>query len=591
MTVGTYALNRDFMLRATPGVERFVPSAWPARRFTADSAAVLAQGREATSYLNEGLLLVGFGDGSLLDLLLADPIATGKLIHLFILPTELVDFCHWLGQVKLQELLTRTKLSLHFPDSVNQADMILDHAYGGHDAIARLAGTTIIDGHPLHPSAAQQRAEWMPTLRKAVVQRFDCLGNDVYDTFMGAQHALMHGLKLVKQPRTSDYRNRYAGKSAICIASGPSGVAAFDHIREIQHEHVVICADSILGGLLDRGIEPDFVCMVERPDVMHKLVDAHAPRCKTVLFALPVIHPTSAAPFGDRIAWWWNADDLYPWLDQSEPMLSSGRSTGTMTAALAGALGCTTAYLVGHDLAFKDGQSHGGGTDAFALEVQAKINRELSRTNPNYYRRTFEVPRNGGGTIETMGVWDIFRSDIESIVGSFAGATEFINLNINLGAGASIHGTKAGELPAVTGVALEKSHPTRAFTEAQCAAYTDRSKQLLADFAALRDTFRAISTDLATWRPLHHDRTSIEAMGERMNLTKPVDVRNQMWFAYVFRAALRNLMVRLHLNTYVRTMAERNWNQIQVMRLYAASLPELLEKLEPELKKALETLS
>lgn len=591
MTMVRYSSNRTFLATLSAGIEDRIPVMWPERRFTADPEMNLAEGREATAYFNEGLLIIGFGDGGLFDLLMEDPVANGKLIHCFVLPEERLDFAHWLGSVDIEKVLRDHKLSLHFPGSPSEADLVLDHAYNGHDAIARLAGTTIVDGHPLHPAAAAQRAAWLPTLRKTVVQRFDCLGNDVYDTFMGAKHALMHGLSLVKQPRSSDYRGRYAGKSAICIASGPSGVAAFDRIKELQHEHVIICADSILGGLLDRGIEPDFVCMVERPDVMHKLIDAHAPRCKTVLFALPVVHPTSVTPFGDRVAWWWNADDLYPWLDPNEPSASSGRSTGTMTVGLAALLGCSTAYLVGHDLAFKDGKSHGGGTDAFALEVQEKINRELSRNNPNYYRRTIEVPRNGGGTIETMGVWDIFRSDIELLVSGYQSQTRFVNLNIDLQSGAVIHGTVAGALPEPTGTTLEKSHPTRTWTDEQCTSYQAKARQLIADFDVLRRDFRALTVELAGWRPLRQDRSTVEAMGVKLNLTKPVDERNKMWFAYVFRAALRNLMVRLHLNTYVRTMGERNWNQVQVMRLYAASMPELMDRLEPELKQALESLS
>jgi hypothetical protein len=47
-------------------------------------------------------------------------------------------------------------------------------------------------------------------------------------------------------------------------------------------------------------------------------------------------------------------------------------------------------------------------------------------------------------------------------------------------------------------------------------------------------------------------------------------------------------MVRLHHNTYVRTMAERNWNQVQIMQLYVESIPSLIDRLRPELDLALE---
>jgi hypothetical protein len=35
-------------------------------------------------------------------------------------------------------------------------------------------------------------------------------------------------------------------------------------------------------------------------------------------------------------------------------------------------------------------------------------------------------------------------------------------------------------------------------------------------------------------------------------------------------------------------MAERNWNQVQVMRLYTLSIPNLINRLQPELEAALE---
>jgi hypothetical protein len=592
MSIAHYELNRAFFLRLAAGAGEHLPSSWPARRFTADPAQTLAEARAATAFFNEGLLAIGFGDGSLLTLLLEDALATAKLIHVIVLPTEMRDFAHWMGTIpSFEKLLSGHKISIHFPSTINQADLIINGAYGDHESITRLAGTAMIEGHPLHEAAEAQRTEWLPALHKTLVQRFDCLGNDVYDTFLGAKHALMHGLGLVRQNRSGDYRDRYAGKSAICIAAGPSCSAFFDRIREVQHEHVIICADSNLGGLLDLGIEPDFTCMVERPESVHRLVKNAGPRCSTVLFALPVVHPSSAQPFGDRVAWWWNADDLYPWLDPAETMGSSGRSSGTMTVALAAALGCSTIHLVGHDLAFKDGVSHGAGTDPMAFETQKRANKELTRTNPNYYWRAVDAPRNGGGLIDTMGVWEIFRSDIESIIASYDSRTTFINHNIRLGTGAVIHGSVDGDFPTPTGIKLEKSHPTRQWTEEQCAAYRARALQLSDDFAALKSAFRELEKEIGAWRPMQMDRAAVEGIGARFNLTKPVDPRNRAWFAYVFRAALRNLMVRLHLNTYVRTMAERNWNQVQVMRTFAASIPNLLDRLEPELKLALEAHS
>ena len=583
-----YQQARTQLLQQASAIGTLLPERWPERPPTLDQRQTVDAMRLATSTLNEGLLLIGFGDGSALQHLRGDPMGRGKLVHVLVLGPEIEAFAHMLGMVDLTTLFGELHLSLHLVRQPEDLGPVISRAFSDHGEIARLAGTRVIDSHALIPEAAQVREQIKPRLTKLIMERYDCLGNDVYDTFLGAKHALMHGEALVKQRRSSDYLGRYKDKSALCIASGPSVAAHYEQIRAIQHEHVIICADSLLGGLLQHGIEPDFVCMVERPDSMHRLIDEHAPNCKAVMVALPVVHPSSVKPFGERVMWWWNADDLYPWLDPQEPRLSSGRSAGTLTVALAGALGVKTAWLIGHDLAFKDGQSHGSGVAPMALETQTTINRELSRTNPNYYRRIVDAPRNGGGTIETMGVWEIFRSDIEGIIHALQGQTTFMNVNLGAGVGALITGTTAGELPAASGVLLEKSHPEHQWTEAAVSAYRARCLRLREEFASAKERFAEFAKELADWKPLSHDRATVEAMGKRLDLTLLPSTENRAWFAYVFRAALRNLMVRLHHNTYVRTMAERNWNQVRVMRLYLQSVPGLIDRLRPELDTALE---
>jgi len=586
-----YLNARAILMQQAPPIAQALPSQWPAQVPTLDQRPTVEAMRLATSTLNEGLLLVGLGDGSALRHLRGDPHGRSKLVNVLILAPEIELFAHLLGTVDLAALFKELHLSLHLVLSPDDLGMVISRAYSGHAQIARIAGTRVIDQHPLVPEAATIRSQIMPRVNKLLLERYDCLGNDVYDTFMGAKHALMHGKKLMSGLRSSDYAQRYAGKTALCIASGPSVAQHYDRIREIQHEHVLICADSILAGLLAHGIEPDFVCMVERPDNMHRLIDDYAPKCQTMMVALPVVHPTSVIPFGERVVWFWNSDDLYPWIDPNEPRLSSGRSAGTITLAFAGLLGVKVAWLVGHDLAFGNGKSHDPDVAPLALEAQAEWDRELSRTAANYYLRLIDTPKNGSGTVETMGLWEIFRSDIEGIINSFHGRTCFINVNVMNEVGAIINGAQAGQLPEPGAGRLEKSHPQPRCKDDDWSTYRARAKQLREDFATIQQRFKELDAELATWRPLSHNRNEIEAMGKRVDLATIVSAENSAWFTFVFRAALRNLMVRLHHNTYVRTMAERNWNQVQVMRLFLQSIPGLIERLRPELEQSLESFA
>jgi hypothetical protein len=588
MQADRYQRVRASLTATIPQLASILPERWPTRPPAIDLGVTLDALRNATATLNEGLFILGYGDGTIVDVLRQDTHARTKIINVIILGPEAEAFAHSLGSLDFQPILAELHLGLHFVRNGDELNEVIHQVFANHGQIAQLAGTTVMDAHPLGAEAERLRAELLPVLTKSLIERYDCLGNDVYDTFLGARNALMHGDSLFRHPHSQDIAKRYAGKTALCIASGPSGPQHFERIRAIQHEHVIICADSILGGLLAAGIEPDYVCIVERPDTMHRLLDEHAPKCRSVLVALPVVHPSSVAPFGDRVTWWWNADELYPWLDGTEQVLNSGRSAGTMTVALAAHLGVTTAYLIGHDLAFKDGQSHGSGVAPMALETQAQINRELSRDNPTYYRRVMDVAKNGGGTLETMGVWDIFRSDLELITGLYHGATTFVNLNVDTGEGAVIARTVGGSLPVSSGQPLEKTHPTCTPDEDKILRYRTRCLALAEDFTLCEKRLQELEARIVSWRPLGHTRADIEALSVEMDLTKLVSEANSAWFAYVFRAALRNLMVRLHHNTFVRTMGERNWNQLQVMRLYLRTIPALVRRLRPELAKALE---
>jgi hypothetical protein len=583
-----YTRVRGSLIASIPGLATVLPPEWPTEKPAIDLATTLGCLRHAAATHNEGLFILGYGDGSILEYLRQDTLSRCKLINIVILGNEARAFAHSLGVLDFQPILDQLHIGIHFVNNADELKGIILQIFGTHAQITRLAGTTIMDAHPLVPEAMRMRVELLPILAKVMVERYDCLGNDVYDTFLGARNALMHGDSLFRYLHSKDIAGRHKGKSALCIASGPSGPAHFERIRAIQHEHVVICADSILGALLENGIEPDFVTMVERPDTMHRLVDKHASACRTTLVALPVVHPSSVTPFNDRVIWWWNSDDLYPWLDRSEATLNSGRSAGTLTVALAAHLGVETAYLIGHDLAFKDGRSHGTGVAPMALEAQGKIAAELDRTNPNYYRRMMDVAKNGGGTLETMGLWDLFRSDMELITASHQLRTRFINLNISAGEGAVIAGTFAGDLPQPVGAPLDKSLPVPQVSDEVLARYKERCLALAGEFTVCEQRLAELEMRIAGWRPLGHSRAEIEALSEEMDITKLVSPGNSDWFAYVFRAALRNLMVRLHHNTFVRTIGERNWNQLQVMRLYLRTIPSLIRRLRPELDQALE---
>jgi hypothetical protein len=90
--------------------------------------------------------------------------------------------------------------------------------------------------------------------------------------------------------------------------------------------------------------------------------------------------------------------------------------------------------------------------------------------------------------------------------------------------------------------------------------------------------------------PLSLDDATLKEFTASAIITNMVSAENKMWFQYVFRAAMRNLMVRLQQNAHVRTRRERNWNQARVIDLYAEAMIALIDRLRPELDEALEPM-
>lgn len=288
---------------------------------------------------------------------------------------------------------------------------------------------------------------------------------------------------------------------------------------------------------------------------------------------------------------WWCSDELYPWLDKDETMMACGRSTGTMGVALASLLGSQRVYLVGHDLSFDaEGHSYSQGVSAQATINDNKVYGDKavwSYDDPNYYKRIFDVPQNGGGTIQARGVWEIFRGDIESIV-KIHPHIEYINLNISRNEGAVITGTLPGDLPTAQNTNYDKSLPAINRERESWASFQSRALMVEEDWNVLINACQDLLNETEDWQPLSIDSTEITRITKEFDIGTIVSEDNASLFRYIFRAALRNCMVRLQQNTFVRTYAEKEWNQVLALRMFAATLKDLLDTFKPELDAAVE---
>lgn len=434
---------------------------------------------------------------------------TQKHVNVIVLPTEMEFFAYKL----VDDRFFYTQISFSFPENEQDIIKLMHKLFGSAGQAASIGGLVIQDGMALcSDEATAQRAAWLPLIYTTLSARMSSLGNAPHDAWIGARHALMNSVTLYARPRYDMLKGLYKGKSAICIASGPSLADHLEHIRSIQSEHIIIATDSVYRGLIDQGIFPDFVTVVERTDDMHKLFDGTEWRSETTwCVALPLVHPRTLESFRHRVIWWWNKDALYPWVDSQLESTYSGRSAGTLTVALAGWLGVETAYLVGHDLSYaSDGTTHSPTVAEFTKSETKAYEKNVDEQNaqeqlaPAFRHQQHRIPGNAGDEVLTNGTWLMFKSDIEALIPIFPD-TRFLNTNGLRGA--KINGVSCLGMPPSTGNALPRIGRHQKVSDMRWRVFRDKVSKLFGDLVH----FSKAATQTLQWL----SSLSVESLDEQ----------------------------------------------------------------------------
>ena len=69
---------------------------------------------------------------------------------------------------------------------------------------------------------------------------------------------------MLEEPRIFDSPSKKIDYPVIVVGSGPSLDENIDYIKQLQDTHIVVAAASSSYALLEQGIEPDFLILLER---------------------------------------------------------------------------------------------------------------------------------------------------------------------------------------------------------------------------------------------------------------------------------------------------------------------------------------
>lgn len=475
-----------------------------------------------------------------------------------------------------QRYATDDRCTVIKPKDIDECMLILRNHYADHQAIATLGGLKIIADHPIEgtgataPSLANVtspdsiRSEWAPRIEEKLCELLDDLGNCPMDSWKGARHAIMNGEYIANSPSSRELMYAHAGEPAVVLGSGPSASEYLPQLARIRSGVRLFVADTILHGCLAAGIVPDYVCAIEREDAIEIVLDGHE-NCGATLIASPFISPKLAQKWGKNLLFWWSGDDISRWLDPSIEPMSSGRSSGSLALAAAAHAGCAQIYLIGHDLSFRNGASHAESAHPLAHSVNKEAMSDPSSVNP-LTRRTY-VEANHGGVVETSGLWNRVRGDLEGIIANHPNWRVY---NVCNHGGARIAGAPVGDLPEMP-MSLP---PIKRLAASRVQSPLKRIDSVRQSLAVMEGFLITASEGLQAGCDM--DRIAYE-----MQISRLVGPANASLFHYICRSVYSMMTLRMHMDA--SRGVSREVSQHNALTITITTLLAIVRRMEQEM--------
>ncbi|ECP7276003.1 motility associated factor glycosyltransferase family protein [Campylobacter jejuni] len=192
-------------------------------------------------------------------------------------------------------------------------------------------------------------------------------GNDPYDSIIGIKHMLNNLPKLLNHGVFQNFlkARKQKVKNAIIVSTGPSLIKQLPLLKKYANKATIFSADSAYPILAKHDIKPDYVCMLERDDIVSKCFDNDFKEFdKGILFILASVVHKEVIEFLER--------NNREYMLAHRPLhfavslnlkefgyIGVGASVANMAYELAASLRHENIILIGQDLAYaEDGSSH-----------------------------------------------------------------------------------------------------------------------------------------------------------------------------------------------------------------------------------------
>ncbi|EAI4074842.1 motility associated factor glycosyltransferase family protein [Campylobacter jejuni] len=234
-------------------------------------------------------------------------------------------------------------------------------------------------------------------------------GNGPYDSIIGIKHMLNNLPKLLNHGVFQNFlkARKQKVKNAIIVSTGPSLTKQLPLLKKYANKATIFCADSAYPILAKHNIKPDYVCMLERDDIVSKCFDNDFKEFdQGILFIISSVVHQEVIDFLEK--------NSRKYILVHRPLhfavslnlkefgyIGVGASVANMAYELAASLRHENIILIGQDLAYaKDGSSH-PKEHIFGNEGE-KIRGEV-----------YTLAYGGEKQVRTQLTWNLFRQAFE----------------------------------------------------------------------------------------------------------------------------------------------------------------------------------
>ena len=245
--------------------------------------------------------------------------------------------------------------------------------------------------------------------RMAFRQQMVLTGNDPTDAFLGIENLLGNIKHIVSHPGINQLRDKFKGRPAVTVASGPSLEKNMHLLSDIRDRALIISCDSCFLPLMKKDIRPHIVGSLERTAGSGQFYKGIPDVGGIYLAFCPLVQPDVYDSFQGKKIIVYRDFSHFKWFHLDKGMLSIGPAVSNMAFKIAEYLGCDPIIMIGQDLAFaEDGDTH----------VE---DMPFGERDENYYSSIIEAEGNYGNPVKTSRTWEIFKAAHEEDISSYKG--------------------------------------------------------------------------------------------------------------------------------------------------------------------------